>query len=257
MSLPLCPCNSGKLYEECCYKKKDSNGKPLFFRGATTGDGKGNWHPIPNVRLAVIIGVQAVDKYRDFATKLALHSKLPNKDHKDFINNYALFYQAYESLLMSLEKSGGEGAAFQTDSIEARTQWKSFLLKGRILLDFIGLHSRESLALDQDIGGLNTNKFNLLIATLEKLGEKDKNFFNIKNSLIPLKEDALRFIDFRDDEKKPKDTIIEFPSIDSGYGIVRDGKISLRGITFDMIKFIKISYETIYKLSLILLEVNL
>jgi hypothetical protein len=254
MSLPLCPCKSGKLYEECCYKKKDSSGKPMFFKGAMTGDSKGNWHPLPNIRLAVIIGTQTIDKYRDFATKLAAQSMLPSKYHKDFINNYALFYQAYDGLLSSLGKSGGEGVAFQTDSIETRTQWKSFLLKGRILLDFIGLHSRESLNLDQDIGGLNAKKFILLITTLEKLGKKDKKFLNIINNLVPLREDILRFIDFRDEEKKPKDTIIEFPSIDSEYGIVRDGRISLRSVTFEMIKFIKISYEAIYKLSLILLD---
>jgi len=255
MSLPLCPCNSGKLYEECCYRKKDSSGKPLFFKGAMTGDSKGNWHPFPNIRLAVIIGTQAIDRYRDFATKLVTKSRLPGKHHKDFVNNYALFYQAYDDLMKSLEKTGGEGVAFQTDSIESRAKWKNFLLTGRILLDFIGLHSRESLNLDQDIGGLNKKKFNLLITTLEKLGKKDKKFLGLINRLIPLREDVLRFIDFRDEEKKPKDTIIEFPSVDSEYGIVRDGKVSLKGINFDMIQFIKNSYETIYKLNLIVLDV--
>lgn len=257
MSLPLCPCGSGKLYEECCYKKKDLSGKPLFFKGAMTGDAKGNWHPLPNIRFAVIVGTQAVDKYRDFATKLVIKSKLLNKHHKDFINNYALFYQAYDDLTESLKKSGGEGVSFQTDSIAVRTHWKSFLLKGRILLDFIGLHSRELLDLKQDIGGLNMHKFDLLMKTLERRGIEDKQFIDIRNKLIPLREDILKFIDFRDEEKKPKDTIIEFPVTDSEYGIVRGGEISLKGVHYNMIEFIKNSYDTIYKLILILLGVKL
>lgn len=255
MALPLCPCDSRKLYEECCYKKKNSNGKPLFFRGAMTGDGKGNWHPIPNARLAVIIGTQAVDKYRDFATKLVLNSKLPNKHHKDFVNNYALFYQSYDDLMKSLKKPSGDGVSFQTDSIEARTHWRSFLLKGRILLDFIGLHSRELLSLNQDIGGLNMKKFDLLIATLEKREVEDKKFLDIKNKLVPLREIIFRFIDFRDEEKKPKDTIVEFPVVDSEYGVVKDGKVRLNEVDFNMIEFIKNSYNAIYKLTVILLGV--
>lgn len=252
MSLPKCPCGSGKLYEECCYKKKDPDGESLFFRGMMVQDNKG-WHPIPNVRLKVIIGTIGKDKYRDFAKDLVIKSKLPEKHHKDFINNYGLFYQSYEQLLKSLVKPCGKGASFQTDSIEVRTHWKSFLLKGRILIDFIGLHSKEVLGLNQDIGGLNRKKFNLLINILENQSLKDKKFLDIKNNLTPLRTDILRFIDFRDEEKKPRDTIKEFPVLDNEYGIVNGGKIGLNSKNFNMIDFVKNSYDSIYKLTLILL----
>jgi len=255
INLPICPCGSGKIYEECCYKKKDPNGKPLFFRGAISGDSKGNWHPIPNARLKVILVTQGVDKYRDFAKDLIIKSKLPAKHHKDFINNYGLFYQSYEQLLESLVKPSGEGASFQTDSIEVRTHWKSFLLKGRILIDFIGLHSKEVFGLTQDIGGLNEKKFVLLMTILEKQGIKDKKFLDLKTKLMPLRMNILRFIDFRDEEKKPRDTIKEFPVIDCEYGVVNGGIISLNGTNFNMIDFVKYSYDSIYKLTLILLGV--
>jgi len=255
MTLPSCPCGSEKLYEKCCYKKKDLGGKSLFFKGAMTKDAKGNWHPLPNVKLAVIIVTQAKDKYRDFAKDLAVKSKLPEKHHKDFVNNYGLFYQSYEHLLRSLEKPSGEGVSFQTDSIEVRRHWKSFLLKGKVLLDFIGLHSRGALNLNQKIGGLSKKKFNSLITVLEKQGAKDKKYLDMKAKLLPLKMKILRFIDFRNAEKTPEDTITEFPVIDSEHGVVEDGKISLRGANFNMIEFIKNSYDSIYKLTLILLGI--
>lgn len=253
MTLPKCPCGSGKLYEECCYRKKGPDGEPLFFRGAFDVDNKGVWHPLPNVRIPVIIGTVGKDKYRDFAKDLVIKSKLPEKHHKDFINNYGLFYQSYEQLLESLVKPSGKGVSFQTDSIEVRTYWKSFLLKGRILIDFIGLHSKEVLGLTQDIGGLNKKKFGSLITILENKGLKDKKFLHIKNNLIPLRTNILRFIDFRDEEKRPRDTIKEFPVLDHEYGIVNGGKISLNGTNFNMIDFVKNSYDSIYKLTLILL----
>jgi hypothetical protein len=255
MILPICPCGSGKIYEECCYKKKDPNGKPLFFRGAMSKDAKGNWHPIPNVRLKVILVTQGIDKYRDFAKDLVIKSKLPEEHHKDFINYYGLFYQSYEQLLESLVKPSGEGVSFQTDSINVRNYWKNFLFNGRVLLDFIGLHCRKSLGLNQKIGGLNKEKFNSLLDILEKQGAKDNKFLDIRNKLTLLMTNILKFIDFRNKEKKPEDTITEFPVIDSEYGVVKDGKISLNGANFNMIEFIKNSYDSIHKLTLILLGV--
>jgi hypothetical protein len=253
--LPLCPCGSGKLYEECCYKKKGAGGKPLFFKGAfKSNDGK-IWHPIPNVRFQLIIGGQEVDKYREAAKELLTKSTLPEKHHEDFINIYGLFYQAYEQLLKSFKPSG-KGASFQMDTIEVREYWKDFLFNGRILLDFIGLHSREALGLNQDIGGLNERKFELLLTTLNRLGARDKGFLEIEAELQPLRNDIITFIGFRDKEKLPQDTIVEFPAIDDEHGLVKDGKVSLNGKTFDMIKFIKKSYESISKLTLILLGIS-
>lgn len=254
--LPLCPCGSGKLYEECCYKKKGVDGEPLFFKGALkSSDGK-VWHPIPNVRFAATIVGQAIDKYRDYAKELLAESTLPERHHTDFINSYGLFYLSYEQLLKTLETPSGKGVSFQMDTIEARKHWRDFLFNGRTFLDFIGLRSREALGLNQDIGGLNKNKYELLLTTLENLGAIDKKYLEIKAELEQLRNDIITFIDFRDKEKIQGDTIIEFPAIDDEHGLVKDGKVSLNGDTFDMIKFIKKSYESIYKLTLILLGTN-
>ena len=228
----------------------------MFFKGAVTRSADKTWHPIPNVRFALIIGVQEADKYRATAKELVNKSKLPEKHREDFINSYGLFYQSYEKLLKILETPGGKGASFQTDSIEARKYWKDFLLHGRILLDFLGLHSRETLRLNQDIGGLNKNKFKLLLTTLEKLGDSDNKYLEIKVGLELLRNDIIIFINFRDKEKTPQDTIIDFPAIDYEYGLVKDGKVSVNGDTFDMIKFIKKSYESICKLTSILLGIG-
>jgi hypothetical protein len=254
-NLPLCPCGSGRLYEECCYKKKGTDGEPLFFKGAVNSNDGKVWHPIPNVRFALIIGGQEIDKYREYAKKLVTKSKLLENHRQDFINHYGLFSQAYEQLLKSFKPSG-KGASFQMDTIEVRKHWKDFLFTGRILLDFIGLHSREVLGLNLDVGGLNKKKFELLLNTIKKLGTRDTRFLEIKVKLETLKNDIIVFIGFRDKEKLPQDTIVEFPTIDYEYGLIKDGKISLNDENFSMIGFIKKSYESIHKLTLILLGVG-
>jgi len=91
--------------------------------------------------------------------------------------------------------------------------------------------------------------------TLNKRGSKDKKFLEIKSQLELLKDNIIIFIGFRDKEKT-QDTIVEFPTIDYEYGLVKNGKIILNGDTFDMIKFIKHSYDSIHKLTLILLGVT-
>jgi hypothetical protein len=254
--LPLCPCGSGKLYEECCYKKKGADGEPLFFKGAFTSSDGNTWHPIPNVRFAATIVGQSIDKYREYAKDLVTKSTLSERHRGDFINSYGLFYQSYEQLLKTLETPSGKGVSFQMDTIEARKQWRDFLFNGRILLDFMGLYSREMLGLNQDIGGLNKKKFGLLLTTLERLGASDNKFLEIKADLEPLKNDIITFIRFRDKEKLLQDTIVEFPTIDSERGLVQDGKVSADGDTFDMIEFVKKSHEAIHKLTLILLGIG-
>ena len=74
--LPLCPCGSGKLYEECCYKKKGADGEPLFFKGAFKSSDGNIWHPIPNVRFSAIIVGQSIDKYRECASFVLPGNKL-------------------------------------------------------------------------------------------------------------------------------------------------------------------------------------
>lgn len=254
MSLPLCPCGSGVLYEECCYKKKGADGEPLFFKGCMSGDIDGSWHPIPNVRLAAIVSGESADKYRAYAKGLISKSKLNEKHHKDFINAYGLFFHSYEKLLEVLGESSGKGVSFRMDTIEARIQWKQYLINGRIFIDFIGLHSRGALGLNQKIGGLNRKKFDSLLGILKKQGEKDKRFLEIKTRLEILKDAVLDFIDLRNKEKS-EDTIIEFPTVDYEYGIVDGGKVKMEEKTFKMIDFIKSSYESVRELAIILLDI--
>lgn len=257
MSLPLCPCGSGKFYEECCYKMKDANGEPLFFKGAMTGDINGNWHPIPNSRFLITLVGQTSDKYREYAAELVLKSKLVGDFHNDFINHYGIFYQAYEQLLNLLKTSDGKGVSFQTDSIDVRKQWRDFLLNGRILLDFIGRHCDKTLSLNQRIHKLNEKQFDSLLIILEKQGARDKKFLEIKLRLEPWKKSFVYFIKFRNEEKKYGNTIKEFPTLDSEYGLVKDGKISLMGntLSFSMIEFIKSSYISIREITQILLGI--
>ncbi len=255
--LPLCPCGSGNFYEECCYKKKGANGEPLFFKGAfTSSDGGNTWHPIPNIRFSVVIEGQTIDKYREYARDLVSKSTLPQGYHEKFINTYGLFYQSFEQLLKACQTPSGEGVSFQMDTIDVRKCWKEYLLHGRILLNFVGLHSRTTLGLDQDIGGLNKKKFSLLLTTLQKQGARDEKFLDIKAELEPLRDDIVAFIRFRDKEKLPQDTIVDFPVIDSEHGLVKDGKVSVSGDAFDMVKFVKKSHESIHKLTLILLGIS-
>lgn len=254
--LPLCPCGSGKLYEDCCYKKKGDDGEPLFYKGAVTSSDGIKWHPIPNVRFQVIVVGEDLDKYRKYAKELLTKSELGGRNHEEFINCYGLFYRSYEELLKVLEKPSGKGASFQTDSIEVRKCWKDFLFQGRILIDFIGLHSREVLGLKKAIGGLNKRTFELLLNTLKELGARNKRFLIIEAQLEAIKNDIVVFIDFRDKEKLPQNTIIDFPAIDDEYGLVKDGKVGFNGETFDMIEFIKKSYDSICKLTLILLGIG-
>ena len=255
MSLSLCPCGSGQLYEECCYKQIGPDGSPLFFKGAFSGDAEGNWHPIPNVRFAAIISGESADKYRAYAKELVFKSKLNEKHHKDFVNAYGLFFHSYEKLLEILGESSGKGVSFRMDTIEARVQWKQYLINGRILIDFIGLHSRGALGLNQKIGGLNKQKFDSLIGVLEKQGEKDKRFLEIKTRIESLKDAILDFIDLRNKEKS-EDTIVEFPTVDYEYGIVDGGEAKMEGRTFKMIDFIRSSYESIRELAIILLDIS-
>lgn len=256
MGLALCPCGSGVVYEECCYKINGVDGSPLFFKGAMSGDVDGSWHPLPNVRFAAIIVGEAGDKYRDYAKELVSKSKLAEKHHKDFVNVYGLFYHSYEQLLKGLSENSGKGVSFQMDTIEARANWKQFLLNGRILIDFVGLYSRGALGLNQKIGGLNRKKFASLLTILEKQGGKDKRLLEVKKKLESLGYIILDFIDIRDEEKS-NDTIVKFPTVDYEYGITDEGEIKLKTKSYKMLSFVEYSYNAIRDLTCILFSISL
>ncbi|MDD5639394.1 MAG: hypothetical protein PHR47_01125 [Candidatus Pacebacteria bacterium] len=213
------------------------------------GYGK-NWHPIPNARMMVALMVESNDKYRELAKKLAEKSNLPQKKHDKFINIYGIFHYDYEQLLNTLKNNqGGEGVAFTVDSLEVRKKWKDYLINGRILIDYLGLQSRECLSLKNDISGLNKKKFKTL---LDSLDNKEETYKELKK----IEETILLFIDTRNQEKISSDTIVEFPCIDSEYGIIRDGKIKIENNFFNMIDFIEKSFHSIQKLTFLLLKIS-
>ncbi len=256
MSLPLCPCGLGKFYEDCCYKIKGKDGEPLFFKGSAVGDNQGNWHPLPNVRLDVILVGKTDDKYRDFARNLANKSSLKEEHHNDFIDAFAMFFYSYEELLLSLKKPHGKGVTFQMDSLEVRHHWKQFLFNGRVLIDFIGLYCRSTLNLNQEVGGLNSTKFESLLKILQKQGQRDAKLLAIAESIKAYKADVLKFIAMRDREKSNADTIAKFPAIDSELGMKNDGELNLNGEITPMIKFIENSFESILSFTKILLDIS-
>ena len=252
--LPPCPCGSGKSYEGCCFKKKGPDGQPLFFRGAITSNDAGKTsHPIPNAALSVVLAGRGQDKHRERATLLLQTSALPTHLHQKFSDLYAVFYQSHEELLRSLRIPQGTNVAFQIDTTTGRRLWKDFLFHGRILLDFLGFHSRQTLNLKADIGGLNSRTYKLILTTLRQLGAKDNKYLRIEAQLLPLQQDILDFIDVRDKEKTPYDTIIEFPAIDHQGRVVMNGKIRLNDRIMDVLDFINRSVESIDKLTPILL----
>ena len=253
-SFPTCPCGSGKSYEECCYRTKGPDGQPLFFRGAFKSNDSGKtWHPIPNAALSVIVVGRGQDIHRKRATLLLETSALPIHLHQKFSDLYAVFYQSHEELLRSLLTPKGTNVAFQIDTTTGRRLWKDFLFQGRILIDFLGLHSRQTLNLKADVGGLNARTFKLILATLRELGAMDDKYLQIEAQLLPLLQDILDFIDVRDKEKTPYDTIIEFPAIDHQGRVIMDGKIHLNDRITDMLDFINRSVESIDRLTPILL----
>jgi hypothetical protein len=252
--LPLCPCGSGKLYEECCYKKTGNDGQPLFFKGAiTSNDGGISWHPIPNVALKAVIVGRDINPHRDRATGLLKGSKLGVKHHQQFIDLYANFHKAYVQLLDSIFTPRGTNVSFQIDTTEGRKLWADFLYHGRILLDFVGLHSRENLNLKRDIGGLNAKKFDLIVSTLGDLATYNAQYNEAKAQLQIIRQDIIDFIELRNREKITHDTILSFPAIDSQGNIVIEGKIRLGSKIFEMVSFVKKSLDFIDKLVSILL----
>lgn len=78
--------------------------------------------------------------------------------------------------MKSLETPSGKGVSFQSDTTDSRKYWLEYLTHGRILLDFLGLHSRETLGLKKDIGGLNKKSLEVILNTLQKLGNDNIKF---------------------------------------------------------------------------------
>ncbi|MGL5831023.1 MAG: hypothetical protein ACRCZE_02620 [Candidatus Altimarinota bacterium] len=255
MDIPLCPCDSGILYEKCCFNILNNEGNRKFHKGACFSNDGITWHPSPHIQYDATIGLISNDKYRVYAKQLIDFSKLDPKHHQKFINLFAIFQSTHEKLKISLLKPGGSGVAFQVDSTEGRELWKQFLLNGRILIDFLGLHCCKCLKLKEYIDGLNAKKFNSLLIILDKQKNND-SYLEIISSLTLIKEDIIDFIAMRDFEKISGDTIINFPSIYANGSIKKDGVVVVNGKTFGMISFIDSSYENILRLTKTLLGIT-
>jgi len=256
MSLPLCPCNSGKLYEECCYKIIGTDGERLFFKGAmSSADGK-SWHPMPNIKMRVIVGITTTDKFREYAKNLVEKSNLKPSYHLDFINFFAPFFSAYQKLDICLHKSHGKGATFRADTLEVRELWKQYLFNGRSLLDFLGLHCSSTLGLKQRLDGLNSKKLDSLSKILIRQGATDVKFLKIEKEIVNLKCIIVDFIGIRNREKIQGDTILQFPSIAEFNKLIKDGEVQTNEKKLPMIKFIKDSFHSILQLTKILLNIH-
>jgi hypothetical protein len=152
MKLPLCPCKSGKLYEECCWNKKDTTGKRKYDQGLMTQDSKGVWHPIPNASLKMVIHGKTVDEHEKYGSSLTQNLNLSDKQKSKLSKNLSTFRRAYLKLSNYLQTPQGSNVSFCTDSTGL---WRDYLINGRILLDLLGHYSDLLLNFKQKIGGLN------------------------------------------------------------------------------------------------------
>jgi hypothetical protein len=254
IDLPKCPCGSDKFYEDCCYKKFGSDGKRLFFYGQMSGNANGNWHPIPNSRLKVIIGTITVDPAREFASKIANESRLNVKNRKKLINVLSLFSDSYKKFIDESKKSGGEGVSFQIDSLAVRSYWRAFLINGRILLHFLGEHSRETLGLKQEVGSLNKKTLENFLRLLKETEAINHNLQEVREFVEKVQKEIVDFVALRDEEKRPGNSTIDvFPTINPEGGLERDGKVGYSGNKFNMIAFVKKSYDDIIQLTKLLM----
>lgn len=254
MSLPLCPCQSGKPYEECCFKIKGEDGEPLYFKGSSFAGTDDIWHPEPLVRIWARMQVKTVDKYRERGESLATRSRLAAKHHEKFINAWGLFQNAHEKLMEQLLASGGKGVSFQVDSLDARERWRNFLFNGRTLLDFAGLHAR-GILINQDLGGLNARSFDSLLIHLTNEGASNPDQLAVKGRLEILKDTIVFFIDVRDKEKAEGNTLLSFPSIFEGQ-VEADGEVSGKTGTKPLLQFIQESAAAIETLAKELLKIE-
>lgn len=252
MSLPLCPCPSGKPYEDCCFKIIGEDGERLYFKGTSFSGTDGIWHPEPNVRLWARVHVTTVDKYRTRGESLATRSRLAAQHHEKFINAWGLFQNAQEKLIEQLLSSGGKGVSFQVDSLDARERWRNFLFNGRTLLDFAGLHTR-GILIKQDLGGLNARTFESLLIHLTNEGAPDQ--LTAKNRLELLKDTIVFFIDVRDKEKAEGNTLLSFPSIFEGE-LEADGEVSGKTGIKPLLQFIRESSAAIEAVAKELLKIE-
>ena len=167
--LPLCPCQSGKLYEECCWNRIDITGKRKYERGLLTQDAQGVWHPIPNASLQMVVGGSSIDEHSKYGLGLTQDLKLSENQRSKLSKNLSIFHRAYSGLLNYLQTPQGTNVSFCFDSTGLRGLWRAYLMDGRILLDLIGHYSNLLLNFEKKIGGLNKKKIKTMHGALHFL----------------------------------------------------------------------------------------
>jgi hypothetical protein len=211
---------------------------------------------MPNIQIAMTLGVKVNDKFREHAESIVKRSKLPQERYTDFVNAFALFLASYSGFIQEVSKPHGTGASFSVDSIEGRETWRKFLVNGRILIDFIGRHTCAALNLKQPLGKtFNLDSIDSLIKILGNEGRKRPELLLIKDKLLQIRPSLKTFIDLRNLEKFSGDTIVEFPAVHEK-GITKDGVVRTQEATYPMVHTAESAYKAICLLVDLLLGIS-
>ncbi|MFC1615541.1 SEC-C domain-containing protein [Patescibacteria group bacterium] len=258
MELEKCPCESGNPYKDCCFQKFDEKGNRLYDTGHRRGDSEGNWYPVPNTGIICSCGLKTHDPFREHAEKIVKLSKLDEKYHQEFVNTFGLFLCAYKHFIDEIQSVPIEGCiSVRADTIAVRKEWGTFLWSGRILIDFLGIHVQETLALKEPLAKtFNAEAIESLIKNFKKEARKRPELSQLADNIREILPAIKDFIDVRNYEKAVRGgTIIEFPSVHQK-GVVEDGEVRADGTKrYPMLKMAEASYKSICWLVQILIGV--
>jgi hypothetical protein len=247
---PKCPCGSEKPYEECCYLIVNSAGNHKYHNGASSFS-NGQWHPLPLVRFAAILGVKENDRIEERSRTLLQNVKLDSQKKEKIIIELTIFEKSFLDLIGELQSKTAKNISVITESIEIRKLWRNYLINGRELLNKTGYYSNVVLKLKNELGGLNKKSIKHLIDQLTD--DKPKNFLKKNEKLL------IDFITIRDIEKSNHSTVSEFPIV-SPEGKIIGGKIGGRkeniSINYEFSDFLVNSHNLIIETSKLLLGIN-
>jgi hypothetical protein len=248
--LPLCPCESGKLYEECCYTIQLPDGSRRFFDGLMTRESDDKpWHPFPNARLQAVLIGEMLDEFRQTAMAFSRSTKLSEPHRKTLADRLAGFLRAYADLKEYLAKPQARGVSMSMTSTELTGLWWQYISTARTLLDFVGYRSRSALQLKSDISGLSRKK----LPELRRALSRDPQLAGVLSKVDLLAPTLLDLIDVRDREKVEGGTILEAPSISpegkSWGGVVKVSKLK----DVDFCQFLDESYAATVEFARVIL----
>lgn len=232
---PKCACNSGKVYEDCCYKIVLANGKRKYDYGQGVLY-KNQWYPVPNSRIKAIIHLEVKDEHTVFADNWLL-PKLTQKQSSGLRHELEQYHKSLTEVKFLLKTPLATNISTVCGSPQLRGCWRSHLMNSRTLLDYLGLLSKSTLEFTQDIGGFSKKKLPNLINQLDNIGQKDKS-----EKLSQIAPILLKIIELRNHEKSNGTTIMTPPVI-SPDGNASGGQL-ITGIS-DMVDFMKQSENAI------------